>query len=346
MAHIIFPAGDGINEAKRREDYPVLLADIVRGASDSVAALDLFRELVENVNPRNDKPGFMAFDAHGGETGCHLRAGMFDEIFSNYQQIFRYEPEEWQSLRALLDDTTKRLELLIDQSKTAYIKITNFVRPQTLGLGPMQDTPLNILSHLGWVDPEQIFSDHAARIKLRRRLWEALETGSDSSDSGSALSDNSSSLHSTSAMSSPNIAPTEVSSTGSPLPEGSCLDLGSTFKEASFIPDNDSSTSETSWNIFEPSTLIRVIVYSYILSKYKTFLFYNGSPNSSIDDRAANDYTLRLMSSFHNTMPKKRPGLKRLQVEFRKMQAWVSDMSCAWLRSLAKSSLVPHDMLR
>jgi hypothetical protein len=60
---------------------------LVRGALDAIEALELFRGLLLGTNNDPQSVGFMAFDAHGGDTACHLRAGMLLEVFSVHRQL-------------------------------------------------------------------------------------------------------------------------------------------------------------------------------------------------------------------------------------------------------------------
>ncbi|KAK8093322.1 hypothetical protein PG997_000007 [Apiospora hydei] len=88
MAYLLFPAGESIKKGRRKDDYHVLCADIVRTGSDAIDAFSIFHNLVVGADQGDDAPGYMAFDAHVGETGCHLRAGMFLDLFSIYRRHF------------------------------------------------------------------------------------------------------------------------------------------------------------------------------------------------------------------------------------------------------------------
>ncbi len=296
MAHFLFSANASVNKGKRKDDYPPLLADIVRGATDSIQALNLFRELVVGHGNSPSTPGFMAFDAHVGETGCHLRAGMVNDIFSTYRRIFRTNANAWKTVEIWLDETIIRLEGVITQARTACARLTkDKVKPSQLGLNPKQETPRKILLLLGWPEPEQSFRLSTIDAK-RGDVFEPSTSGS----SSSSLQDEKG---------------TEV------------------------------YHSRAVWDVLDSAILARFIIYTYILSKYKAFSIYNGSPNGSLQPQAADDFTHHLMETCWK-LDGKRPGLRRLDNEFRDLQVWLSELSCAWLQSLAERSDIPCDMSR
>jgi hypothetical protein len=113
-------------------------------------------------------------------------------------------------------------------------------------------------------------------------------------------------------------------------------------------PSANSSLDRTSWDVFNSAILARFVVYAYVLSKYKAFSFYNGSPNGSLQPQAADNFTRKLMRDSWDTESAsvRRPGLRRLDNEFRDLQVWLSELSCAWLQSLARRSRLPGDMAR
>ncbi|KAK8040203.1 hypothetical protein PG993_008614 [Apiospora rasikravindrae] len=78
MAHLLFPAGKSITKGRRKDEYHVLSTDIVRARIDAVDALTLFHNLIAGADRGDEAPGYMSFDAHVGETGCHLRAGIVE----------------------------------------------------------------------------------------------------------------------------------------------------------------------------------------------------------------------------------------------------------------------------
>ncbi len=242
MAHFLFPANASVDKGKRKDDYPPLLADIVRGATDSIHALNLFRELVVGHGNAPSTPGFMAFDAHVGETGCHLRAGMVNDIFSTYRRIFQSHANAWKTVEIWLDETIARLEGVTTQARTACARLTkDKVKPSQLGINPKQETPRKILLLLGWSEPEQSISFSTFDTK-RVDVCEQSTSGSSSSSLQGEKG-------------------TEV------------------------------YQNRAVWDVLSSAILARFITYAYILSKYKAFSIYNGSPNGSLQPQAADDFT-------------------------------------------------------
>lgn len=296
MAHFLFSANASVDKGKRKDDYVPLLADIVRGATDSIHALNLFRELVVGHGNSPNTPGFLAFDAHVGETGCHLRAGMVNDIFSTYRRVFQSNPSAWKTVEVWLDETTANLARVVTQARTTCASLSkDKVKPTQLGLNPKQETPRKILLLLGWPQPEQSFRFSTANAK-RVDPFEPSASGS----SSSSLQD-----------------------------------------EKGRGPYHNRAV----WDVLDSAILARFIIYTYILSKYKAFSFYNGSPNGALQPQAADDFTHKLMEGSWK-LDGKRPGLRRLDNEFRDLQIWLSELSCAWLQSLAERSDMRCDMSR
>ena len=67
MTSFMFPVEDLAGGARSKNDVAPFLSDIARATADSADALDLFKNLIEGDAGGPDSPGFMAFDAHGGE---------------------------------------------------------------------------------------------------------------------------------------------------------------------------------------------------------------------------------------------------------------------------------------
>ncbi|KAH6853952.1 hypothetical protein B0I37DRAFT_401031 [Chaetomium sp. MPI-CAGE-AT-0009] len=297
MSHFLFPASDSVDKAKRKDDYPALLGDIVRGATDSIDALSLFRSLVTGHSNGSDTLGFTAFDAHVGETGCHLRAGMVNDLFTTYRCLFQSSPGAWQAVETWLNETIARLEAVVTQARAACVKLTkDKVKPSQLGFNQKQETPRKVLTQLGWSEPEQSFSFMVKEEKMFP-VFEPLTSASSSST----------------------------------------LQI-----------DNSTNEDQTSWQMLNSLIFARFVVYAYVLSKYKAFSFYNGSPNGSLQPQAADSFTRELMeNSWDNgSASGKKSGLRRLENEFRDLQVWLSELSCAWLQSLAKRSDLGCDMSR
>lgn len=67
MTSFLFPVIDLVGGARSKNDVAPFLSDIARATADSADALVLFKNLIEGHCGDPESPGFMAFDAHGGE---------------------------------------------------------------------------------------------------------------------------------------------------------------------------------------------------------------------------------------------------------------------------------------
>ncbi|KAF2680075.1 hypothetical protein K458DRAFT_445516 [Lentithecium fluviatile CBS 122367] len=150
MTTLLFPTSDHPAGARRKPDYAPFMSDIARAASDAADALSLFANLVEGTAGGPDSVGFMAFDAHGGDTGCQLRAGMMQEVFFLYRHMFEHIPDAWKTIRSWIDESTAKLRLVHGNAKHACMKLVrDKVHPNKLGLATTEDIPENMLRILG-----------------------------------------------------------------------------------------------------------------------------------------------------------------------------------------------------
>ncbi|KAK7949414.1 uncharacterized protein PG986_010300 [Apiospora aurea] len=344
MAHLLFPAGEGITKGRRKDEYHVLCADIVRAGSDAIDALSLFHHLVVGADQGDDAPGYMAFDAHVGETGCHLRAGMFLDLFSIYRRHFDNNDAAWRVLRDCLEETQRRLRLVIDEAGQVCAKLTQAnMKPTVLGLKPKQDTPERILEILGWQGLKKDSIDQKLGF-LSLGMSTATGSSLDMSDC-SPLSLVVSGASSVDGF----FGSTEPASQAPSTTDSSAASSDASTAASSCGDDSDGAEDDLggapSWPIHDVEVVVRLVVFSYILSKYKAFSYYNGSPNGKLEPQLADELTMKLVQPRWGNHCK-RPGLRRIENEFREMQIWLSDTSCEWLQSLARGSSIRPSMLR
>lgn len=92
--------------------------------------------------------------------------------------------------------------------------------------------------------------------------------------------------------------------------------------------------------------MVRFIVYAFVLSKHKRFCRLDNIVGARIEPELAARYGLELMADCLN--PKngdyKAGKTPRISLEMRVMQEWLSDYSCAWIRSLSESSFGSIDL--
>lgn len=153
MAYTVLPFG-ATSASQKRENYPLLLSDIVRDCTDAIDSLTLFDELLSSQKHENDTAGFKAFDGHVGETACHVRAGMLMELYSFYQKGCHAGVEH--SRKDLqIPIYIERLKLTRKNAQAICLKLTSDnTCPSRLGFGSKFDAMDKIISSLGWTEPE------------------------------------------------------------------------------------------------------------------------------------------------------------------------------------------------
>ncbi|KAK7428409.1 hypothetical protein QQZ08_005028 [Neonectria magnoliae] len=291
MSNFLFPANDSVDHAKRKYAYPALLGDIVRGSRDSIDALRLFQELLRGNETSSSSIGFMAFDAHGGDTGCHLRAGMFLETFKVYRDMFLLDSDGWQDFERSVENLVQRLQEVSARAQEACARLTKEkVKPGKVGFHANQETPRNFLVKLGWTGQVQSKS-----------------LASGLSSEASSFSDKN-------------------------LSSSSDEDL-----------KDDVGAKNPTWNVLHFSTLVRFVIYSFILSRHKTFSYHKEVLIGRLDLPEVDKITKELMEPYWDMQYSayKHPGPKRLDREFSDIQSWLSKLSCEWLSSLADRLSVP-----
>ncbi|KAK8093321.1 hypothetical protein PG997_000006 [Apiospora hydei] len=217
------------------------------------------------------------------------------------------------------------------------------MKPTVLGLNPKQDTPERILEILGWQGLKKDSIDQKLGF-LSLGISTTTESSLDMSDVGSPLSlvvSGASSVHGFFGFTEP--ASQDLSTTGSSAASSDASTAASSCGDDSDGAEDDLGGAP-SWPIHDLEVVVRLVVFSYILSKYKAFSYYNGSPNGKLEPQVADELTMQLVQP-HWGNHCKRPGLRRIENEFREMQIWLSDMSCEWLQSLARGSSIRPSML-
>ena len=151
MASLLFPAFVGKPVVQFRWAYATVLTDIVRACTDSIEALTLFRSLLLGEDGGPDSIGFMGFDAHGGDTGCQLRAGMVLEVFSVHRRLMTDPQTKLLRKVEWIDIYLERLEKVLGAARDACKRLTiDRHMPKALGFNDKQDTASAILRALGW----------------------------------------------------------------------------------------------------------------------------------------------------------------------------------------------------
>ncbi|KAJ9359941.1 hypothetical protein DTO027B9_1493 [Paecilomyces variotii] len=374
MADFLFPAFEQRIRSHRRLLYPAFLTDLVRGASDAIEALELFRGLLLGTNNGPQSVGFMAFDAHGGDTACHLRAGMLLEVFSVHRQLILDQTVGTPRIPLWINKYIQSLEETRERAKKLCAALTyDRVHPTRLGLGAKEDTSEHILGVLGWTEP--FFP------RNREGLYGSIEPSRESQKGVPFIT----------VLNNGNLTPASLESPESPenpdledpgllSNQLSCLNLAGLPLELDHTKQNwlhgagrhgplhsayewnigvppsspprspssgatpsiddfesDVSPLQTRWDLLDGRLVVRFIVFSYILSKYKTFFCSRDVVGARLYPEGAVSRGYELMEQSWNfkNVEYKKAKLERMALELRALQMWLSDFSCAWLQSLS-----------
>lgn len=369
MADFLFPAFEERIRSHKRLLYPAFLTDLVRGASDAIEALELFRGLLLETNNGPQSVGFMAFDAHGGDTGCHLRAGMLLEAFSVHRQLVRNQTVGTPMIPLWINKNIQSLVETRERAKKVCTALTyDRIHPTKLGLGAKEDTSKHILDILEWKEPvfspshESLYcsaepshetpkggstvailrsgntspvcfdgSEPEIRGFLCNQLSSSLNLGEDSLDLGHKKQNYSHNIEKCTLLHSAddwNIGQPLFSPPMSPS-SGALSSIDGSEGEISPL--------QTRWDLLDSKLLVRFVVFSYILSKYKMFYCFKDIVGARLYPEGAVSYGYELMEQCWNfkNFEYKKAKLERMALELRALQIWLSDLSCAWQQSLA-----------
>lgn len=323
MADLLFFPFEQRLQRQIRLLYAQLLTDVARSASDAIDALELFRTLLLGADSHPDSLGFMAFDAHGGDTACHLRAGMLLEVFSAHRQMIVNSATGKPKIPVWIDRHVELLKNTTQRAKELCAALTkDRVHPTKLGIGAKEDTAEHILGVLGWEEP--VFGQSPESIYCEEERGTA--------DTEEPVEREIRDEHSFPARYKWNA---ELSSYSSPRSPSSAT-TASSASSASSEPDI-LSPLRTQWDLLDTKSVVRFLVFSYILSKYKTFFCMKDIVGARLYPEGAFTYGYALMAEYWDfkNVEYKKAKLERVSLEFRALQTWLSDYSCAWLQSLA-----------
>jgi hypothetical protein len=385
--------------------YASILGDIVRGSSDAIDALTLFRDLLLGRSDGPSSIGFMGFDAHGGDTGCQLRAGMLQEVFTVHRELM-LDPRT-KSLRNpdWIDTYLDRLTKLNEAAKYACAQLTQKrVMPSKFGFNDKQDSAQRLLVALGWdemiseplygeptsyfptadssrnalpseipldaqagdlvtidgpshVDrqgksaaPQQLYNTIKSAKGLFNKLLKLMFDTRIAPEPAETVRHTAESVDATGSRESATPSPrsdtsatdeSDNSDTSSPY-SGSVVSSSSSISE--FERGDVASPLCTSWSIKKPATLVRFLVFSYTLSKYKQFCRLSHVVGARVCPELALAAGAKMIEPYLAPKNSDYKSLKipRYRTEFAAYQAWLSDFSSAWIRSLAiRSAMQP-----
>ncbi|KAH8722518.1 hypothetical protein GQ44DRAFT_751307 [Phaeosphaeriaceae sp. PMI808] len=258
MSTYLFPAGNHAKFSSSARHKPISiprhLFNIVRGASDAVDALQLFLKLLNEKEADKASPGYLAFDAHVGDTSCQLRACMLLEILNRYRQHGSSAMEV-----CSIEQTIKRLKKVIENARIFCKDVCNLAvtksAPETLGMSKHGMTIDEILQRLEWTELRT--SRHSQDVSnpiLSCSVASSVVSRSTSRDRSSEGSVGNTNTIASSATSISDAIPTEQNEKQLGVPS-------IVFAEA----------SSSYWEPWDWHQVVHFLVYSYTLSKYKHF---------------------------------------------------------------------------
>lgn len=106
--------------------------------------------------------------------------------------------------------------------------------------------------------------------------------------------------------------------------------------------DNSSTdAAAAAWDPVDTRILVRFLVYSFVLSKHKTFCQFKHTVGGRLHPEAAiceGDFMVHDVWEKSVCDYKYSKAPRRINQEFRALQTWISELSCAWLCHIAKGS--------
>jgi hypothetical protein len=290
-------------------ELPRQLFHIIRGATDALEALSLYTQLLTepSLPLPSDKEiganlGYHSFDAHVGDTACQLRACMLLEVTNSLKQ------DGTPSTVAVIASTIFELEQLLLHSRklmTALLvldwKKIKSGALDNLGLTKAGLTTEELLVKLGWSKQLQLADQY--HTSSSRSSYTAVQTALGITPSPSDLSE------------------------GSVTPASSIGDTETSIQM---------SKSKHHWDLFNSDMIIKFLVSSYVLSKYKQLTTINGVYLATLSPELAFQESQRLCPpNFACQLGKQfvHPTKRANGEEFLGLQRFLSDLSCAWLET-------------
>lgn len=141
MTTFLLPTGPNAAGPRKRSLYCTVLADIIRAATDAEDALQTAANLLNG----DCKGYFSKYDAHVGETGCHIRATMlivaFQAMKSDALEIEGQPVPNW------ICDAISQLSTIRTNAERVCLELTkNRKNPALMKLDPKRDYPERIVS--------------------------------------------------------------------------------------------------------------------------------------------------------------------------------------------------------
>lgn len=321
MSTYLFPAGKHAKFSSSARHKPISiprhLFNIVRGASDAVDALELFLKLIHEEEVDKTSPGYLAFDAHVGDTSCQLRACMLLEILNRYRQ------HGSSTIVYHIEQTIERLKKVIENARTFCQDICDLAvtkaAPETMGVSKHGMSIDEILQRLGWTEIGT--SRNSREVSNSTLLYSVASSVVSRSTSRDRLSEGSVGNTHTIASSA-----TSISDATSAEQNEKQLEVPSiVFAEA----------SSDYWEPWDWHQVVHFLVYSYSLSKYKHFIIRANVYGANTNPQSAFQFSHELLDGKF-PHPYQPPTKRPIEQEFSVLQSYLSDLSCSWLSSTSR----------
>jgi hypothetical protein len=139
MTTIILPTDILSTEPRKRGSYGSLLTHIVRASLDAEEAVHIFASLLLGTH----QSGFSKFDAHVGDTACHIRASLVRELYMSCKK------EDAEGYASLLSAMAVHFRRIRKAAETTCFQLTQHrANPVVVGFSAKQDTLDNIINAL------------------------------------------------------------------------------------------------------------------------------------------------------------------------------------------------------
>lgn len=322
MSTYLFSAGKHAKLSSTARHKPTAiprhLFNIVRGASDAIDALQLFLKLLQEEEFDKASIGYLAFDAHVGDTSCQLRACMLLEIINRYRRHGSPTREVH-----FIQQTVETLKKVIENARMFCQEICNLAKtkavPETIGVSKHGMSIDDILQRLGWKEARAPRSgQEVGTSTLMLSVASSVVSRSTSRDRSSESSVGNTNTIASSATSISDAMPSEQNEKTLEGPSITSAEASSDY-----------------WEPWDWHQVVHFLVYSYILSKYKHFVIRANVYGANIDPQSAFQFSQHLLDGKF-PHPYQPPTKKHIEQEFSVLQSYLSDLSCSWLSSTSR----------
>ncbi|KAL4939196.1 hypothetical protein BDV06DRAFT_214517 [Aspergillus oleicola] len=320
MSYPILPMGAS-GSVHPRKHYVAILKDLICDCTDSIYALNHFNTLISADGP-NCEDSFKAFDSHGGDTACHLRASMLTDMYEYWHtQHKTCERIFGEEIRPFL----KHLEDIRMNAQQTCLQLTKKPKanPESFGFDPKRDSCMNIVKHLGWLSPN---AGNGSRA------------GSPPPFSSGDSPDSAPSSNSTSSGSSLTVTSLGSESTIALASRLSSLSISSSLESLAAI--NRDIRTEPEWNVADLEMCIFFLAGAKVLADHKEFTRRCSNISVHFIPEQAMQTRDRVMEGYWDPNDKDYHDFKINRIKDRHchLQKWMSRLSCSLLSTVTHQS--------